>query len=268
MSASSRLMPCILYVLRCGEEYYVGTTDNVEQRLTAHREGRGAEWTKRWAAQGRPIILVRRTPCGTEQEAHDAEMREAAQLLVNHGLSRVRGGPFIEANPVPPGPAVDQMVRDIGHVLNMDFAIVRQRLLSGTEPARQAPAAAAPPPPRPPPPFAPAPRPAAVTPPPLPPPRVPPPRPAAPLPRVRPPWVDAAERALQRRRYECGRCGRDHATRDCYASFHANGRPLVDDFGCRRCGRDHPTRDCYASSHANGRPLFDDGDESDSDDFY
>lgn len=36
-----------LYILRCGDgSLYTGTTDDVERRLKAHREGKGAKYTR------------------------------------------------------------------------------------------------------------------------------------------------------------------------------------------------------------------------------
>lgn len=48
-------MAYFVYMLRCGDgSYYTGYTTNIEERLKAHREGRGAKYTK-----GRtPIELV------------------------------------------------------------------------------------------------------------------------------------------------------------------------------------------------------------------
>lgn len=46
-----------LYILRCGDgTLYTGTTDDIERRLKAHREGKGAKYTR-----GRgPLELVYR----------------------------------------------------------------------------------------------------------------------------------------------------------------------------------------------------------------
>lgn len=43
-----------VYIIECqGTHYYTGITNNVEKRITAHREGKGAKFTK-----GRnPIVL-------------------------------------------------------------------------------------------------------------------------------------------------------------------------------------------------------------------
>ena len=44
-----------VYILRCRDgSYYTGHTDDLEKRLWEHREGLGADWTKR----RRPVELV------------------------------------------------------------------------------------------------------------------------------------------------------------------------------------------------------------------
>ena len=44
-----------VYVLLCSDEsYYVGHTEDVDQRLKVHNEGRGSKWT----AARRPVELV------------------------------------------------------------------------------------------------------------------------------------------------------------------------------------------------------------------
>lgn len=40
-------MAYFVYMLQCGDgSYYTGYTTNVEERLKAHKEGRGAKYTK------------------------------------------------------------------------------------------------------------------------------------------------------------------------------------------------------------------------------
>ena len=55
-----------LYVLRCGDgTLYTGITTDVERRLEAHRQGRGAKYTR-----GRgPLELAYQEECGTHSEA-------------------------------------------------------------------------------------------------------------------------------------------------------------------------------------------------------
>lgn len=55
-----------LYILRCGDgTLYTGITTDVPRRLEAHRQGKGAKYTR-----GRvPLELVYREECGTHSEA-------------------------------------------------------------------------------------------------------------------------------------------------------------------------------------------------------
>ena len=55
-----------LYILRCGDgTLYTGITTDVSRRLEAHRQGRGAKYTR-----GRgPLELVYQESCGTHSQA-------------------------------------------------------------------------------------------------------------------------------------------------------------------------------------------------------
>ena len=55
-----------LYILRCGDgSLYTGITTDVEARLTVHRSGKGAKYTR-----GRlPLELVYSEECGTHSDA-------------------------------------------------------------------------------------------------------------------------------------------------------------------------------------------------------
>ena len=55
-----------LYILRCGDgTLYTGITTDVERRLEAHRQGRGAKYTR-----GRgPLELAYQEECDTHSEA-------------------------------------------------------------------------------------------------------------------------------------------------------------------------------------------------------
>ena len=68
-----------LYILRCGDgTLYTGITTDVERRLEAHRQGRGAKYTR-----GRgPLELVHWEECGTHSEALT---REAAVKRLSRG---------------------------------------------------------------------------------------------------------------------------------------------------------------------------------------
>lgn len=65
-----------VYILECqGTHYYTGITNDVQKRLKAHRDGKGAKFTK-----GRnPIELKAYWECGTKSEALKRE-REIKKL--------------------------------------------------------------------------------------------------------------------------------------------------------------------------------------------
>ena len=51
-----------VYILRCADgSYYVGLSENPQQRLITHNEGRGSSFT----AKHRPVTLVYTEPGGT-----------------------------------------------------------------------------------------------------------------------------------------------------------------------------------------------------------
>ena len=59
-------MEYLVYILRCSDgSYYVGSTQNIEQRLKAHHDGRAAMYT--WSR--RPVVLVFSEPCVSESAA-------------------------------------------------------------------------------------------------------------------------------------------------------------------------------------------------------
>lgn len=60
-----------LYILRCGDgSLYTGITTDVPRRLEAHRQGKGAKYTR-----GRvPLTLCYQEECGTHSEALKREL--------------------------------------------------------------------------------------------------------------------------------------------------------------------------------------------------
>lgn len=60
-----------LYILRCGDgTLYTGITTDIDSRLTAHRSGKGAKYTR-----GRlPLELVYSEECGTHSDALKREL--------------------------------------------------------------------------------------------------------------------------------------------------------------------------------------------------
>ena len=62
-----------LYILRCKDgSLYTGITTDVEKRLEAHRNGRGAKYTRGRA----PLELVYRDECGD----HSAALKREAEI--------------------------------------------------------------------------------------------------------------------------------------------------------------------------------------------
>ena len=80
-----------LYILRCGDgTLYTGITTDVARRLEAHRQGRGAKYTR-----GRgPLELAYQDKCGTHSLALK---REAAVKR----LPRQEKEALISGNPYP-----------------------------------------------------------------------------------------------------------------------------------------------------------------------
>ena len=60
-----------LYILRCGDgSLYTGITDDVQRRLKAHSQGKGAKYTR-----GRgPLELVHQESCGSHSDALKREI--------------------------------------------------------------------------------------------------------------------------------------------------------------------------------------------------
>ena len=81
-----------VYILLCANgAYYIGYTDNLDQRLKAHNEVRGSTYTKR----NGPVTLVYSEPFPTEQEAMKREKqlkrwsRAKKQALIDGDLKRL-----------------------------------------------------------------------------------------------------------------------------------------------------------------------------------
>ena len=79
-----------VYVLKlAGGRRYVGTTANPDARLDAHRSGRGATYTRRYAPQGGFEVLRRAK--GTPGLDED---REVLEQMKTWGMESVRGGSY------------------------------------------------------------------------------------------------------------------------------------------------------------------------------
>lgn len=85
-------MVYFVYILRCKDDtLYTGITDDLERRVSAHRAGKGAKYTRGRA----PLELVYREACPDKPTALRRE-REVKRL------SRARKLSLIEEAPAPP----------------------------------------------------------------------------------------------------------------------------------------------------------------------
>lgn len=82
-----------LYVLALSEGcFYVGLTSDIVHRLSQHRAGEGAEWTKL-----HPPVRVLHTICTGTRDARAAEQMEdevTITFMLRYGVDKVRGGHF------------------------------------------------------------------------------------------------------------------------------------------------------------------------------
>jgi len=59
-----------VYILRCSNgNYYVGSTKNLDERVKAHNDGKGSDFTR----LRRPVTLVFSEPCESEAAAVQRE---------------------------------------------------------------------------------------------------------------------------------------------------------------------------------------------------
>ena len=65
------MTPCV-YILRCSDDtLYTGWTNDINRRLAAHNEGRGAKYTR----GRRPVTLAYLEEFSTKEEAMSREAR-------------------------------------------------------------------------------------------------------------------------------------------------------------------------------------------------
>jgi len=83
-----------VYVVRCVDgTFYTGYAVDLEQRLRAHNQGRGAKYT----AGRRPVALVYAAPCASKSEA----LKRERQIK---RWPRGKKEALIAAAPIPGGP--------------------------------------------------------------------------------------------------------------------------------------------------------------------
>ena len=78
-----------LYVLQLAEgKYYIGTTNNVYNRFTQHREGTGTAWTKKYP----PVDLIE-VINGVDNFQEDLMTKK---YMIQYGIDNVRGGSYCQ----------------------------------------------------------------------------------------------------------------------------------------------------------------------------
>lgn len=82
-----------VYILRCSDgSYYVGHANDVQQRVVAHNEGRGAAWT----SCRKPVVLVYQQACESKAAAVARERqlkgwtRAKKQALIDGDTARLK----------------------------------------------------------------------------------------------------------------------------------------------------------------------------------
>ena len=92
-------MPIFLYTLELkNNKFYVGTTHNPTARLTEHRDGSGAEWTR----EHPPLSFskkykLRKLEC-SDEAARLQEDAHVKTVMLDAGIDAVRGGSYSRLN--------------------------------------------------------------------------------------------------------------------------------------------------------------------------
>jgi cellular nucleic acid-binding protein len=82
-------MSTTVYVMKLASgKYYVGKTDNLDQRIEQHMSGRGAAWTRKYKP-----ISVEKTIKGASPFDEDKITKE---YMSKYGIENVRGGAYVE----------------------------------------------------------------------------------------------------------------------------------------------------------------------------
>lgn len=89
MPGSENIKMEMLYALKLeGEKYYIGKTDNFNQRYLAHVSGSGAAWTRQY----KPVSVAEIRPT---KDLYD-ETNTTKEYMKKYGIDNVRGGPYCQ----------------------------------------------------------------------------------------------------------------------------------------------------------------------------
>ena len=80
-------MPVLYALLLEDQRWYIGKTDNMDQRWADHLAGSGAQWTRVY----RPLKVYETRPCGINTFEEDHMLKE---YMRRYGVHRVRGGSY------------------------------------------------------------------------------------------------------------------------------------------------------------------------------
>lgn len=79
--------PTTLYVLLCSEnKYYIGKSNDIQERIKSHMNGTGSEWTKKYKPI-RPIQIIKNASPFDED-------KYTIMYMCKYGIDNVRGGTF------------------------------------------------------------------------------------------------------------------------------------------------------------------------------
>jgi len=91
-AAATDEAPYYVYIMQCSDNsFYIGITNNLERRLSAHNEGIASKYTR----SRRPVVLRYQELCGTRSQAL---IRECSLRL----LSRKEKLALVESAGLPP----------------------------------------------------------------------------------------------------------------------------------------------------------------------
>ena len=119
---------CTVYVLRNGDEYYVGHTSKpFAHRLEEHKAAKGSAWTARWKGK---FTVERKHPVGTAELARSEEALETARHCLMHGLDCVRGSKYTKVYPTRA--EAEAWCNSIADLLGLDFGEIKHSLIEAS----------------------------------------------------------------------------------------------------------------------------------------